>query len=457
MSQKLLPGVLLLILAANANAAEAPKVKLGGYIGTTAAYFNHDDKRFESTNPATPSKGNYVEKQFLVNNTKINVDFEAKYNSDVKYGGRISLNADTSKSQEGESTPGYRTMAYIQNNKLGRVEAGNTIGGHVSLARDVHYLNIGFYGAEGAINSYLPRKSVHVANITNNLSTNGLGLPQQRALLNGITGGVVPDTRGTEFLYYSTLPSHYAKSFYHQAPKVNLYTKLAEEVKVAFTYIPDLDSSGTVANVAYKTNGARDTADGRNAYPATFRDIVGGGISYDKKLDKDWSLLSALVGEIGRAKHQGLHDLRAYDASMKVGYKNFKLSGSYGTWGNTGTYKVRTAGSKQGAWYWTSGFSHEIDKFAYSLTYSNTRRAGGLESLGKKITSFSTSTISLAGMEPYLSDKSYNKYRNMMVDVDYKLATGILPFAAVSRFEFKESTGAKDKGYFSVVGTRMLF
>ena len=57
----------------------------------------------------------------------------------------------------------------------------------------------------------------------------------------------------------------------------------------------------------------------------------------------------------------------------------------------------------------------------------------------------------------FFSDNAYNKFQNVALDVDYKLAPGFLPYATVSAFKFKEGGGTKSNGRVAIIGTRLMF
>lgn len=452
MKNKLLVFMFLMcLITIQAKSAEMPKVTIGGRLDAMAGSVK-ESGGYRNTNPSNPSLGNNLRNSAIVNDTKIDINIDGKGPHDLMYGGLIKLNADTSVSTSGENTVGNKTMVYLQHNKIGRIEAGATWGAGAVFEMDIPNFNKGTWGVDGFWSQWVADRSQRVSAIYNATYS---GNPLNLLTLNKNN---VTQTRSVEFIVSPNLPSNYSGKFYSNAPKVNLFTKPIKELTVGVAVIPDLDSHGSVTGIAAK-NGGPETIPGdpRQDYPATFRNIVSGGLMFEKIFSKI-GVKAGIVGEVGKAKLQGIRDLKAYEADLMVSYKEFKLGGSYGSWGKTLMSKSPVPNAKQGTQYWTVGFGQQIDKLGYSLTYMQSRKAGGAEIFGQLVNN-TLSTIPGFSAIPTseFSDFSYNKFKNIVLDIDYRLAPGFLPYVGVSMFKFTESKGARDKGYVAMIGTRLLF
>jgi len=415
-----------------ANAAEAPKLSISGRMDTMAGYVKQN-KKFRTTNPSSPTEP--LNRTAIVNDTKIDFNIDGKSDLGFKYGGLIRLHADTSTATNSETSVADKTMMFLQHDKIGRFEAGNTPGAGGLFEMETTFFNRGSWGVDGFWSQWVSDKTMRTTGINSNLS----GL----------------DTRGVEFIVSPNLLSNYSGNHYSDAPKVSLFTKPVPELTLGVSYIPDMDSTGTVKGRASKTGGpVFDTVRAKN--PATFENIFSGGGTLDLKPAKDVKVKASLVGEIGKAKISAIRDLKAFETGFLICYQDrFKFGATYGSWGKSFTLKNPTAGAKQKASYWSVGAGYEQGKFGTSLTYMNSRKAGGLEPITQ--TSDVKTLIGMGVPASSFSDTKTNKFNNLVLDVDYKLADGLLPYVGVSRFEFKESTGAVDKGYVIMGGTRLLF
>lgn len=413
-----------LLLPTISFASEAPKLTVGGRMETMLGYVNAGSG-YDQLNPSVA--GSKIHKFALVNDTKIDfkVDGYNKFHN-LKYGGLIRLHADTSRATNKETSVGDKTMVYLQNDKIGRFEAGNMPGAGGLFEMEILFFNKGSWGVDGFWSQWITDKTKRTS---------------------GLLGGALSslETRGIEFIVSPNLPSNYSGHHYSDAPKVSFFTKPLKQVTLGVSYIDDMDSTGTVSGRSTPSGGPVDTA--RSTTPKTFKEIVSGGVVLEDKITKDLQYKLALVGEAGRSKFAQLKDLRAMEVGAMFTYKQTRLGASYGDWFDSYTLRSPLSGSKHNANYWTLGFGQDIGKFGYSLTYMESTKSGGLEVLNP------SNSIPAA----LVTDFKDNKFNNFVVDVDYELAKGILPYIAVSNYSFKESTGAKDQGHVVIFGTRLLF
>jgi hypothetical protein len=428
-------------------ATEAPKVTLGGRLDTQA--FAVDSKKpYQYINPASPSSEGIASHYGFVQDTKLDIKVEGKINNSYTYGTFIRLNADTSQSVTKETTLGNKTMVYFQSDKFGRLEAGNTPGAGALLEMDTVNIYHGSFGVNGYTAAVIGDRTVRVSSIYN--TVNGILAAFSQPALKQI------NSRPFEFIITPNLPTNYSGQYYSDAPKVNFFTKPFEWLTAGISFIPNLDSSGTVANRAPINGGPRDSA--RSNLPATFKHIVSGGFIIDKKITNDFGIRSGLSGEYGKAKLNYAHDLKALEAGLMFTYKTVQIGGSYGNWFDSLTLKNGYGGGKHKADYFMLAAGQNLKPFGYSVTYLNSRKAGGVELAGKKLVdglaaAFGSSPIPLSSF----TDKASNKFQHVVLDVEYKAAEGLTPYLAVSHYRFNGSTGEKDRGYVGLLGTRLVF
>jgi predicted porin len=428
-----------------ANAAEAPKVKLGGRMDTMAGYVNQE-KKYRTTNPSLPE--NKLHKGAIVNDTTLDINIDGKTTQGLKYGGLIRLHADTSTATNKETSLGDKTMVFMQHDKIGRLEVGNMPGAGGLFEMDLTFFNRGTWGVDGFWSQWVTDRTFRTTNIANkSILSSQTDLRQKLRSF---------ETRGVEFVASPNLPSNYSGNHYSDAPKASFFTKPITNLTLGISFIPDMDSTGTISGIAGKNTGPVFDAE-RASNPPSFKDIVSGGMMYDIDASKDVKIRTSLVGEVGRAKNLLIRDLSAMEAGLVFIYKEkLKFAGSYGNWGKSLTLKNPVAGAKQKAEYWTAGIGYEYEKIGTSLTYMGSKKAGGIEAITTQPALAAAFQGGLLNKSEF-SDFKTNDLRNIVLDVDYKLAPGFLPYVGISNFEFKESTGSKDKGFVFMGGTRLLF
>lgn len=444
------------VISNNAVAAEAPIVKLEGRMEFQAGSVK-ESKGFRTDNPSNPSAGTRLNDRAFVNDTVLDIHADGKVSNDFTYGGMIRLHADTSVATNSELFMGDKALIYAQHNKIGRIEVGNTPGAGGLFEMDTVNFGTGSWGVDGFWSQWVTSRTARTTGIFFQPTGLGGALASLNAALTagGFNGN--PTSRGFEFIVSPNLLSNYSGHYYSDAPKINLFTKPIKELTVGVAFIPDLDSSGTVANIAPRAAGPIDD---RKGNPASYKNIFSGGFVYEKKFNNDtWGIKTGLTGEVGKAKVPYMNNLKGYEAGLMLSYKEFRVGGTVGSWFDSLTLKEKAAGTKQGSQYYTLGAGHNIDKLGYSLTYMNSKKAGGVEILGKQVMDSAASAVAaLAGVtQANFADKGYNKFQNIVLDADYKLAPGFLPYAAVSKFRFKESTGAIDDGHVAMLGVRLTF
>jgi hypothetical protein len=430
-------AVMAVCLGAMASAAYADaKVEVGGRMDTMYLLTKQRDAYAYAIDPLTaePVYASPLAKHGLIMDTSVEIAANFK-TGDLSYGASIILNADTSPSTTGEESVADRTKVYIKHDKIGMLELGSTPGA-------------------GGRFEMMDAQVAHAAYGIWGFWSQTISSSEDLAL-----GPVIVnqgDQVGWKYLSYPSLPSNYSGKHYSDSNKVSFYTKPTECLTVGISYIPNLDHTGTASTFTTANGGPGDAERAGNR--STFKDIISGGFAYEHKFAEDVKVTLYAAGEVGKAKTwlggDLLRDLKAYEVGVYSVYKNFKFSGSYGDWGKTGAYKAEyaTPGAKQGANYWTLGMGQQIEKFGYSLSYFDSRRAGGQEAVATS--AFPTTPL------PTVSDAKYNKLRAVSLGVDYKLADGLLPYLEITEFRFKNGnalTSKENKGRVFLAGVRVTF
>lgn len=392
----------------------------------------------------------------LASDGRIDINIDSEEENNMKYGGLLSLNADPSDSTQGEKGLVNKAMIYWQHSKIGRFEAGNYYGaGGMFEMTPTNFAKAG-YGVHGYWSSWV-NDAAYV-----DLSSTVLNayLPTSKVLMPGL----MP----YKYLYSPNLPSNYSGKHYAAAPKVTYYTIPLPGLTFGVSFIPDMDSTGTITTQAGAESGPTDPE--RNTSRPTFRNIISGGLLYEVDLAAV-KLRSSITGEVGKAKkYQGtdlVNDLKAYEVGFGATHGQYSVGASYGNWGKTGTYRQRYDNTKQGANYWTAVLAKQQEKLGYSLSYMQSKRAGGLEAIGSNLQSGFAKKINAAtnnsldttpGKDATFSDNSYNTLKVVSLGIDYKIAPGLLSYLEGTRFVFKSRSDTQSNaGYIILSGVRLSF
>ena len=125
----------------------------------------------------------------------------------------------------------------------------------------------------------------------------------------------------------------------------------------------------------------------------------------------------------------------------------FSLAGSYGDWGKSNTL---TASNSKKTYYYDLGAAYEYGPFGASVTYLYSSVDCG--TVGADVAGGS------AGINGGCAAVGKNKFDDVSVGVDYKLAPGLTPYAEVTWYdENPVGTVNDNKGYVVIVGTQLNF
>ena len=406
MKRIILP-VLLATIATNSFAAEAPKVKLGGEIGTQVIYRDQKGPYNSIQNPKnTATKGHKLHSSAIVNDTRVLVNVDGNANG-LKYGGVIKLFADTSISSSGNENNAEEVYAYLES-KFGRLEgAGTKSASH----------KMGISGAS------LARATGGVDGDTN-------------LVFNGYTINKVGENIENDeaFVVAPGLPTFCkCKS---RANKLVYYTPKYNGLQFGIGYIPDPAIRGTLSQTH---SVATNTGSG-------FKDVIDASVRYDGKVN-DVKYGISLSGETSKAKNgngkPAREGIKAWVLGGMAEYKGFSVAASYSDWMNTGRPKDKAPNAKFGSSHWTAGVAYEYQKFGVSATYMESKNANSF--IGTAV-------------EKNQQDISHNKYKVLSLGADYKVAEGLLTYVEVSPFKFKREKSLVDnKGTVVLFGSKLKF
>jgi len=391
------------------EASSGLKVTLGGSLDTQAGY-RSQKKAFNKS----AVNGDTLHNGAIVNETKIDLGIEGKAKA-LKYGGKISLYADTSPHYNGNIIRIADTVSTFVESPYGKAEFGN--GTSASLQMQISANNIARLpgGINGKAQKWMS-EFVYLPGATNDY-----------------------DKFSSHFIKWPVLPID--NEHESAAGKVSYFTPKVYGLQAGVSYVVDSELHGTVA----KTQSVAKTAD------KEYKNIIDGAIKYEGKFN-EIELTTALTGQMGDAKRKtaalARNDLRAWELGAMVKYHGFSLAGSYSDWHHTGAPKIKVPGLKYGASYWTAGLGYEQGNLGTSITYFNSRRAN----------INNVHPVADATNPNNKPDVGFNRFELVSLGVDYKLAPGFMPYAEVSVFRTKHKGAAlSNKGSIILAGTKLTF
>jgi len=369
-------GLVAVALLATAASAETPKVTLGGFSDFQAGWVNDDA---DAGNRATGFR----------NDNEITVKVDGKTDGGLGYGAEIDLEADITDDADNQGTNASRTFTYLEGN-WGRVE----LGGNKSVASTMRVDASTLAAATGGING------------------------AWTYFVNGAPAG------GQGFITTSKLPSEHGSTLAfgdettYNATKVSYYTPKFSGFQAGVSYTPQNNDRGqTVARS--DVTGLQDVLDFGLGYEGTFSGFKLAAAGTYETADG--------TGAAGAAGF-GADDVNAWNIGALVGWHNFSLAGSYGSWDDSGI--AGTDGD-----YWTAGLGWTAGPIGVSATYIDSTLNGNAVTPGD------------------------NDFRNIVLGAEYKLAAGLTPYAEVSFYDFDGNAAAAydNQGTSVILGTQVAF
>ncbi len=195
--------------------------------------------------------------------------------------------------------------------------------------------------------------------------------------------------------------------------KITYYSPRISGFQGGISFTPDQGDIGTATGWTGDMNG-------------NYQNVVNGGLNYTAQIDKV-SVAAAATGEWARNELSAVTDeLSAYNFGANAGFAGFTVGGSFGEWNHS---LQANSGAGNDSYYWDIGGAYETGPYALSVTFMDSRFAS-------------------------------NKFTNVSVGTDYKLAPGLTPFVEASFFELKEHDAAgtsKNNGSVVLAGTQLNF
>ena len=399
--KKILLGTSALIgaatLLAGAAYADDPKVTIGGFSTFEGAYTASD-----STNGGR--------KVAFRNDNEIHFNVAGKTDAGLGYGAEIDLQADIEGSPSG--TPGStnsgitarRTYGWLQGDQWGHVEFGSNDSAARNLKVDASNLARATGGIDGDWYLFANANGTTAANSTAASPLVGSG--------------------GGRFITTPRLPvehgpaTGFATDVWGNDTKVTYYTLRFSGFQLGVSYAPDMANRGQATNL--NSNIVGDATD-----------VVSGGLNYENQFNQI-GVAAAVTGERAATQNDGGvvngNNVKAWNAGLKLSYMGFSAAGSYGDWRDS----LAASGTK--ADYWTGGIAYETGPFGASVTYLGSET---------KPTGFD------------------NKFQDVSVGVDYKLAPGLTPFIEYTWYDINPTgtgnVGGENKGSVAIVGSQLSF
>jgi outer membrane protein OmpU len=341
------------LFAGAANAAETPKITLGGF-STFQAGFTSEDL---DTNQRSGA--------FRTDNV-ITVRVNGKTDGGLGYGAGMDLEADTSGNNDGAGVNSERTFVYVDG-KWGKLQGGSDFGVAKTMKVDASSIARASGGIDGDFYNF-----INTAGTAHNYAAGTVGTGQVFS---------TPDL----FLDYGAgvLGNESSQAI----NKLSYYTPRFSGFQAGVSYLFDTTGGDRGQVLSRQSN---TTGEAKN--------VLLGALNYQGKFSNVSVELGA-TGEWGNSEDSTVNDLRTWQAGAKFGYMGFSLAGSYANYGDS--LRVKTAGSDSGNRIWTVGGAYETGPFGASVTYLDSRYDGGATHNDFSNLSFGVDYKLAAGLTPY--------------------------------------------------------
>ncbi len=400
--KKILLGTSALIgaatLLAGAAFAEDPKVTIGGF-STFEAAWSKSDNTDAGVVGATDSKQRNVA---FRNDNEIHFNIAGKSDAGLGYGAEIDLQADINGSAV--SSPGSTNSGIVARRTYGWLQGDQW--GHFE------------YGSNDSAARNLKVDASNIARATGGVDGDWYLFADTNSATTTFAG-----SGGGKFITVPRLPiehgpaTGFASDVWGNDTKVTYYTPRFSGFQLGVSYAPDLVNRGQLTSRSLETS-----ADASNVWS--------GGLNYENQFDQV-GVAAAVTGESAKATEGSSatnNNVEAWNAGLKLSYLGFSAAGSYGDWRDS----FDASGTK--ADYWTGGLAYETGPFGASVTY-----------LGSE----------------YKPTGFDNKFQDVSVGVDYKLAPGLTPFVEYTWYDINPTgtgnTGSENKGNVVIVGSQLSF
>jgi len=344
----------------------------------------------------------------------LNVTAKGKTSSGLNYGANIGIYNLIGFPKDNKAALKSKNFLYMDDDNMGRLEIGGKEGASETMLSTAENVAAATGGVAGSWYKYV------------NLNTYN---PTATATVTAFRTQAVNSAdfyMGTgSLLDNGTAES----SAVQKARKLTYYTPKIKDTGIQFgiSYIPDSKNYPSIVTGEFAGYPNTSTID--PAKDKGFKDGFMAGLTWENKLDKDNTIKMDLVGEHGSLPKDlktVYYKVQTVGGSLSHTWKDLSGVISYNYFGKSGLVKTGSAAPatapkiKKDNYIATLGFGYNID--------SKTR-------------------VSLTGL---MSEKWKNKFRNISLGMDYKLAPGLIPYAEVSCFEMKQKF--KDTSVANVAG-----
>jgi predicted porin len=333
--------------------------------------------------------GNSYAQGITPGNKNVGFDTVAGIHASVKnktaegttYGAQVGILATTQSQQSAGRSSLDRTFLFVQNDDMGRFEAGSNDGVASTMRTGADSIARATGGIDGDWYHY-----VVLTNLNNSNDLNFIQSPTTYLTNYQDSGSQI--FNGDE-----------------KSRKINYYTPIYNGFQAGLTYVPDARNSGQ-DNI--------DTLNRKGYIQPTAKNAISGGLSWTGNFDNNQSLKVSVVGETSntaltaydKAKGYKYYNAKSGIVGAEYGYEDFSIAASYGNQGKSGFVKNVPGVSLKGGNFWTLGAAYVQGPVGASLTYMN-------------------------------STLNKNKFNLISLGLDYQVAPGLLPYAEVTYFTAK--------------------
>ena len=341
------------LFAGAANAAETPKITLGGFSTFQAGFASED----LDTNQRSGA--------FRSDNV-VTVRVNGKTDGGLGYGAGIDLQADTSGNNDGAGVNSERTFVYVDG-RWGKLQGGSDFGVTKTMKVDASSIARASGGIDGDFYNFMNTSGTASAYSTNTIGT-GQVLSTPDLFLD--YGAGVLGNESTQVIN-----------------KISYYTPRFSGFQAGVSYLFDTTGTdrGQVLSRANNTTGEA-------------KNVILGALNYQGKFSNVGVELGA-TGEWGNSEDSTQNDLRTWQAGARLGYMGFSVAGSYANLGDS--LRLKTIGSDSNNHIWTVGGAYETGPFGASVTYLDSRYDGGTTHNDFSNLSFGVDYKLAAGLTPY--------------------------------------------------------
>lgn len=202
--------------------------------------------------------------------------------------------------------------------------------------------------------------------------------------------------------------------------KIAYYSPEFNGAQFGLSFTPDNqdDSNHDGASSKYVTTSTSTTAS--SYFPHYSKNIITAGLTYKYQPSDEMFVKGSLVGETGTPKDASgtvtyrQHKLKTMALGASVGYRNFTVGGSFYHFGKS--YNLKTIDSSVTN-YAAFNYRNDVNTKAFAL--------GATYVQGPIV----------AGVNSFSSKQNRNKFRNVSVGLEYRLA-GFAPYMEMSSFKY---------------------